>query len=94
MKTNTTIAPAVTLLFIMGLGGWAYQSQLSAFVVTQLKMDAQDYGWLLVLNGLGACTAAFFVAAQGSRIVRIKSLYTMNVVSSNMVLKLKVRFNR
>ena len=51
-------------------------SQLSAFVVTQLKMDAQGYGWILALNGLGACTAALFVASQGSHIVRIKTLYT------------------
>ena len=75
LKTNSTIAQAVTLLFIMGLGGWAYQSQLSAFVVTQLKLGAQGYGWLLALNGLGACTAALFVATQGSRIVRVKTLY-------------------
>ena len=60
----------------MGLGGWAYQSQLSAFVVIQLHLDAQGYGWLLAVNGLGACTAALFVAAQGSGIVSIKTLYT------------------
>ena len=76
LKTNSTIAQAVTLLFIMGLGGWAYQSQLSAFAVTQLKLEAQGYGWLLALNGLGACTAALFVAFQGSRLVRVKTLYT------------------
>jgi MFS family permease len=76
LKTNSTIAKAVVLLFIMGLGGWAYQSQLSAFVVTQLNMDAQGYGWLLALNGLGACTAALFVATQGANIVRAKTLYT------------------
>ena len=70
------MAQSIALLFIMGLGGWAYQSQLSAFVVTQLKMDAQGYGWLLAINGLGACTAALVVAAQGSRIVRVKTLYT------------------
>jgi MFS family permease len=75
VKTNSTIAKAVALLFIMGLGGWAYQSQLSAFVVTQLNMDAQGYGWLLALNGLGACTAALLVAAQGAHIVRVKTLY-------------------
>jgi MFS family permease len=75
LKTNSTIAQAVTLLFIMGLGGWAYQSQLSAFAVTQLHVGAQGYGWLLALNGLGACTAALFVAAQGSRIVRVTTLY-------------------
>jgi MFS family permease len=76
LKTNSAIAQAVALLFIVGLGGWAYQSQLSAFAVTQLKMDAQGYGWLLALNGLGACTAALFVAAQGSRVVSVKTLYT------------------
>jgi MFS family permease len=76
VKTNSIIAQAVFLLFVMGMGGWAYQSQLSAFVVTQLHMDAQGYGWLLALNGLGACTAALFVAAQGSRLVRTKTLYT------------------
>ena len=75
LKTNSAIAQTVTLLFIMGLGGWAYLSQLSAFAVTQLKMGAQGYGWLLALNGLGACTAALFVATQGSRIVHVKSLY-------------------
>ena len=76
LRTNKIIAQAVFMLFGMGMGGWAYQSQLSAFVVTQLHMDAQGYGWLLALNGLGACTAALFVATQGSRIVQVKTLYT------------------
>lgn len=76
LKTNPIIAQAITLLFLMGLGGWAYQSQLSAFVVTQLGMGAEGYGWLLALNGLGACTAALFVATQGARIVDVKTLYT------------------
>jgi MFS family permease len=76
LKTNSTMAQTVILLFIMGLGGWAYQSQLSAFVVTQLHLGAQGYGWILALNGLGACTAALFVAARGTHIVRISTLYT------------------
>jgi MFS family permease len=75
LKTSPIIAQTVTLLFIMGLGGWAYQSQLSAFAVTQLKLGAQGYGWLLALNGLGACTAALFVASRGPRIVHVRSLY-------------------
>jgi MFS family permease len=75
LKTNPTIATAVSLLFIMGVGGWAYQSQLSAFVVTQLHMGARTYGWLLAMNGLGACTAALYVATQGARIVRVNTLY-------------------
>ncbi len=76
LKTHPTMAQSVALLFIMGLGGWAYQSQLSAFVVTQLNMDAQGYGWLLAMNGLGACTAALLVAFQGVHLVRVKTLYT------------------
>jgi MFS family permease len=52
VKTNPAIAQAVAMLFVVGLGGWAYRSQMSAFAVTQLKMDAQGYGWLLALNGL------------------------------------------
>ena len=75
VRTNAVIAQTVILLFIMGLGGWAYQSQLSAFVVTQLHRGAQSYGWLLALNGLGACTAALTVAAQGARIVHVRSLF-------------------
>ena len=39
-------------------------------------MDAQGYGWLLTLNGLGACIAALFFASQGARIVRTKTHYT------------------
>ena len=74
VRTNPTIAQTVLLLFIMGMGGWAYQSQLSAFVVTQLNRGAQSYGWLLALNGLGACTAALVVATQGFRIVRVATL--------------------
>ncbi|MFY9329599.1 MAG: MFS transporter [Georgfuchsia sp.] len=75
LKSNNTMAKAIALLLIMSVGGWAYQSQLSAFVVTQLHMDAQGYGWLLAVNGLGACTAALFTATQGMRIVRIRTLF-------------------
>jgi MFS family permease len=75
LKTNPAIAQAVAMLFIMGVGGWAYLTQLSAFVVTQLKMDARGYGWLLAVNGLGACIAALYVAARGSHLVRARTLY-------------------
>jgi MFS family permease len=75
LGTNSAIAKTVSLLFIIGVGGWAYQSQLSAFVVTQLNMGAVTFGWILAMNGLGACTAALFVAAQGSKILLVRSLY-------------------
>lgn len=75
LKTNSAIAQAVAMLFIMGLGGWAYRSQLAAFAAAQLNVGARGYGWLLALNGLGACAAALFVAVKGARIVGAKTLY-------------------
>jgi MFS family permease len=75
MRTNPRIATAIALMAVMSLGGWAYQSQLSAFVVSQLHQDVKVYGWLYAMNGLGACTAAFFVATQGARIVHTGTLF-------------------
>ena len=75
LKSNPTVAKAFALFFILGIGGWTYQSQLSAFAVTQLHLDARGYGWLLAINGLGACAAAILVAIHGAQIVRIKTLY-------------------
>ncbi|MGH7943292.1 MAG: MFS transporter, partial [Limisphaerales bacterium] len=75
LKKRPAIAQSVILLFIMGLGGWAYRSQLPAFAVTQLKLQASGYGWLLAVNGFGACVAALFVAVKGARIVGPKALY-------------------
>ncbi len=75
LKTSPIIAQAVAMLLVVGVGGWAYTTQLSAFVVTQLHLNAQAYGWLLAVNGLGASTAALLVAAQGTRLVLTKTLY-------------------
>jgi predicted MFS family arabinose efflux permease len=70
------MARAISLLSVMGVGGWAYQSQIYAFVPTQLHLDADGLGWLLALNGLGAFMAALFVANQGAQIVKISTLFT------------------
>ncbi len=86
LRTNPTIATAVCLLLVMGLGGWAYQSQLSAFVVTRLGLGATGYGWLLAVNGLGACTAAIVVAVQGARLVRTRTLYTGALIYSAFII--------
>ena len=56
------MAEAILLLLILGIGGWAYQSQMPAFVAKQLGMGVKYNGWLLAMNGLGACTAALTVA--------------------------------
>ncbi len=76
LKTNPTLAQTVILLFVMGLGGWSYQTQLSSFVVTQLRAGVRGYGWLLAMNGLGACTAALVVAARGYPMISLKTLFT------------------
>lgn len=75
LRTNPTLATTIALMAVMSLGGWAYQSQLSAFVVSQLHQDVKVYGWLYAMNGLGACTAAFFVALRGARLVRTGTLF-------------------
>lgn len=75
LKTNPTMAEAILLLLILGIGGWAYQSQMPAFVAKQLGMGVKYNGWLLAMNGLGACTAALTVANLGHKLVKIKTLY-------------------
>jgi MFS family permease len=86
LKTNPAITQAVALLAVMGLGGWAYQSQLSAFVVKQLRMGASGFGMVLAINGLGACTAALIVAARGSQLVRVRTLYIGAIIYSTFIM--------
>jgi len=86
LSTNVVMAQAMILLFIMGLGGWAYQSQLSAFAVTQLHLHELGYSALLAMNGLGACTAALYVASQGSRLVKLSTMYTGTVIYGTFII--------
>lgn len=76
LKTDPVMAQAVFLLAIMGVGGWAYLSQLPAYAKTQIHMDVQGGGWLMAMNGLGACTAALLIATQGSKLITVRTLYT------------------
>ena len=76
LKQNPTIARTLMLLMVMSLGGWAYLSQLPAFVPDRLHLGADGYGWLLAMNGLGACTAALMVATMGAKLVKVSTLYT------------------
>jgi MFS family permease len=75
LRRHPPLARTIVLLFIMSLGGWAYLSQLPAFVHKQIQMDVQGYGWILSMNGLGACTAALIVAFVGEKLVRERFLY-------------------
>jgi MFS family permease len=76
IKTNPILARTVLLLSVMSLFGWAYLSQMPAFVPDRLHLAADGYGWLLSMNGLGACTAALVVAAMGGKLVKTSTLYT------------------
>ena len=75
LKTNPKVGRATALLFVLSIGGWAYVSQLSAFVRVQLDMDSAIYGWLLAMTGLGASIAALAVARLGARLVTERTLY-------------------
>ncbi len=75
LRKNPKVGRAVSLLFVLSLGGWAYISQVSAFVRVQLNMGSSTYGWLLAMTGLGACVAALTVATMGAALVRERSLY-------------------
>jgi predicted MFS family arabinose efflux permease len=86
LKTNVVMAQAMVLLFIMGLGGWAYQSQLSAFAVTQFHMQELGYSALLAMNGFGACSAALYVASQGSRLVNLSTMYTGALIYGTFII--------
>ena len=56
------LARTFGLLMVMSLGGWSYQSQLAPFVSKTLHQEAAGYGWIMAMNGLGACTGALLVA--------------------------------
>ncbi len=82
LRTNPSVATAIALMAVMGTGGWAYQSQMSAFVVSRLHLGETQYGWLLAVNGAGACAASLVVAFQGARIVRRRTLFIGAVLYS------------
>jgi MFS family permease len=75
LRQNPPLARTILLLFVMSLGGWAYLSQLPAYVEKQIQMNVQGYGWIFAMNSLGACTAALTVATLGASLVRERSLY-------------------
>lgn len=67
---------ALLLLLLMSVGGWAYQSQLAAFVRLQLGLAEWGYVWILASAGLGSCLAALMVASRGIRLIKESTLYT------------------
>jgi len=75
LKTNPLLARTFLLLLVMTLGGWAYLSQLPAFVDTKLHLDSFGYGCLMAMTGLGACVAALTVATMGSKLLKEQTLY-------------------
>jgi predicted MFS family arabinose efflux permease len=75
LRQARSIAIALAMMAVVGVAGWAYQSQMAAFAKIQLGAGPWTYSWLLCMNGLGACAAALLVAFQGGRLVRVRTLY-------------------
>lgn len=67
LKNNPRASQTMLLLLIMSTCAWPYLSQLPAVAQAQLGMNAEGYGWLAAINGLGACAAALTVAALGEK---------------------------
>jgi predicted MFS family arabinose efflux permease len=75
VKNHPTLARTMGLMLLLSIGGWAYLSQFPAFVQDRLGLQADGYGWLLAMNGLGACTAALWVASQGRQLIKERTLF-------------------
>jgi MFS family permease len=75
IKGNPVLFRAMSLLLFMSIGGWTYQTQLPAFVRTQLGLAEWGYVGILASAGLGSCVAALLVATQGPRLVKETTLY-------------------
>ncbi|HVZ81688.1 MAG TPA: MFS transporter [bacterium] len=67
VRRNPSVFRTLSLLLVMSTCAWPYISQLPAVAKAQLGMNAEGYGWLAAINGLGACAAALTVAALGDR---------------------------
>ncbi|HJT23720.1 MAG TPA: MFS transporter [bacterium] len=67
VRRNPRVLRTLSLLLVMSTCAWPYISQLPAVAKAQLGMDAEGYGWLAAINGLGACAAALTVAALGDK---------------------------
>ena len=72
IRRNPRVSQTLWLLLAMSTCAWPYISQLPAVAKAQLGMDAEGYGWLAAINGLGACAAALTVAALGDKPFREK----------------------
>jgi MFS family permease len=75
VRRTPMVARTFGLMTSVSLFGWAYQSQMAPFVVTQLKQDAGGYGWLLAATGLGATVSAFLIAYHHERLKTQKPAY-------------------
>jgi MFS family permease len=74
VKNHPALAHTMSLMLVLSLGGWSYQSQLAAFVPDRLGLGPDGYGWILAINGLGACVAALVVASQGNHLLKERTL--------------------
>jgi len=93
VKNHPTLARTMGLMLVLSVGGWSYQSQLAAFVVDRLGLGPDGYGWILSMNGLGACAAALMVASQGTRLIKERTLFFGISIFSFFILLLGFQHN-
>ena len=93
VKNHPTLARTMGLMLVLSVGGWSYQSQLAAFVVDRLGLGPDGYGWILSINGLGACVAALVVASQGTRLIKERTLFFGISIFSFFILLLGFQHN-
>lgn len=76
IRREPLLLRSVSLLLLMTIGAWAYQSQLPSFVQIQLSLQVWGYAWILTAAGLGSCAAALTIATRGKDLVKESTLYS------------------
>ena len=70
----------ILIALVFNFFGMSYTAILPAFVDQVLKHSAAGYGWINAASGLGAVTAALFIASNGERGKRGRWLTIANLV--------------
>jgi MFS family permease len=67
LRTDRASLRILLLLAAVSLLGWTYTTQMAAYARRHLGLEAGGYGWLLAINGAGACLGALVVAAKAQQ---------------------------
>ncbi len=61
---NRRVRVILTLLFLVGVFGWSFQTLMPAIAQDILKIGETEYGMLMAMFGIGALFGALFVASR------------------------------